>query len=196
MAKASDNVNWTKTGGSVLGPMTLKSICRFFAPMARLAMPVMRAQGHGRIVHASSVLGLVPAPLRGGYVASKFALEGLIASQRMELAGSGVHVSLLEIGPVPSMIAKNALPYVRKYIDVENSVHREQYRKRIAQLEEGGTPDDGGRALGWVYGALRRALTAPRPRTHYMVTPQTRIAAFGKWLLPADLFYRLIAAAA
>jgi NAD(P)-dependent dehydrogenase (short-subunit alcohol dehydrogenase family) len=162
--------------------------------LSRLAMPVMRAQGHGRIVSASSVLGVVPAPLRGGYVASKYALEGLVSSQRMELEGSGVFVSLLQIGPVPSRIAENALPYVRKYIDVENSVHRERYLKRIAQLEAGGTADDGGRRLEMVYGALHRALTAKRPRTHYKVTTETRIAALGKWLLPADFFYRLVAA--
>ena len=161
--------------------------------LARMAMPVMRAQGAGRIVHASSVLGLVPAPLRGAYVASKYALEGLVASQRMELAGSGIHVSLLEIGPVPTRIAVNALPYVRKYIDVENSVHRELYRKRVAQLEAGGTADDGGRALGWVYAALHRALTVRNPKTHYMVTPSTRVAAFAKWLLPSEVFYRLVA---
>ncbi|WP_421856974.1 SDR family NAD(P)-dependent oxidoreductase [Oricola sp.] len=161
--------------------------------LARLAVPVMRAQGGGRIVHASSVLGLVPAPLRGAYVASKFALEGLVASQRMELYGSGVDVSLLEIGPVPSKIALNAIPYVHKYIDVDGSVHAALYRRRLAQLEAGGTADDGGRALEQVYSALNRALTARNPKTHYLVTPNTRIAAFGKWLLPADLFYRLVA---
>jgi NAD(P)-dependent dehydrogenase (short-subunit alcohol dehydrogenase family) len=162
--------------------------------LTQMAVPVMRRQGRGRIVHLSSILGLVPAPVRGAYVASKYALEGLMTVQRMELAGSGVHVSLIEPGPVPSMIAQNALAYARKYIDMENSVHAQAYAKRIAELETGGTPDDGGRAAGWVYKSLRHALNAARPRPHYLVTPQARIAVLGKWLLPASFFYRLAAA--
>lgn len=161
--------------------------------LTRLAVPTMRDQGHGRIVHCSSILGLVPAPLRGAYVASKYALEGLMLTQRMELEGSGIHVSLIEPGPVPSRLASNALAFAHKHIDIENSVHANAYAKRLAELEAGGTPDDGGRAAGWVMDALRHALTSDRPRPHYLVTRQARIGAFGKWLLPAGLFYRLVA---
>jgi len=161
--------------------------------LTAMAVPAMRRQGHGRIVHCSSILGLMPAPLRGAYVASKYALEGLMLTQRMELEGSGIHVSLIEPGPVPSRLASNALAFARKHIDIENSVHADAYAKRIAELEAGGTPDDGGPAAGWVMDALRHALTADRPRPHYLVTRQARIGAFGKWLLPAGFFYRLVA---
>lgn len=161
--------------------------------LTRLAVPVMRGQGHGRIVHCSSILGLVPAPLRGAYVSSKYALEGLATTQRMELAGSGIHVSLIEPGPVPSKLAANALGFARKYIDTENSVHAEAYARRIAELESGGTEEDGGRAAEWVYRALRHALTARQAKPHYLVTPQARLGVFAKWLLPAGLFYRLVA---
>jgi NAD(P)-dependent dehydrogenase (short-subunit alcohol dehydrogenase family) len=162
--------------------------------LTQMAVPAMREQGHGRIVHMSSILGLVPAPLRGAYVASKYALEGLMLASRMELDGSGVHVSLIEPGPVPSKIAENALAYARKYIDIEGSVHAQAYRKRIGQLEAGGTPDDGGKAAGWVYRCLRHALNAANPKPHYVVTPQARLGVAGKWLLPAGFFYRLLAA--
>ncbi|QKV20287.1 SDR family NAD(P)-dependent oxidoreductase [Oricola thermophila] len=162
--------------------------------LTRLAVPVMRGQGGGRIVHVSSILGLVPAPVRGAYVASKHALEGLMLTARMELEGSGVHMSLIEPGPVPSKIAQNALAYAHKYIDIEASVHRAAYEKRLAELEAGGTPDDGGRAAGWVYRRLRHALKAAKPRPHYLVTPQARLGVAGKWLLPAGLFYRIVAA--
>lgn len=158
-----------------------------------MAVPAMRRQGHGRIIHCSSILGLMPAPLRGAYVASKYALEGLMLTQRMELDGSGIHVSLIEPGPVPSKLATNGLVFARKYVDIENSVHAKAYEKRIAELEAGGTPDDGGRAAGWVYRDLKHALTAAKPKPHYVVTPQARIGAFAKWLLPAALFYRLVA---
>ena len=162
--------------------------------LTRLALPVMLAQGQGRVVHMSSILGLVPAPLRGAYVASKYALEGLMTTARMELAGSGVHMSLIEPGPVPSKIAENALVYARKYIDIDDSRHSKAYARRIARLEAGGTPDDGGRAAGWVYKRLMHALNAANPRPHYLVTPQARLGVFGKWLLPAGFFYRLLAA--
>ncbi|RVC09630.1 SDR family NAD(P)-dependent oxidoreductase, partial [Mesorhizobium sp. M7A.F.Ca.CA.002.15.2.1] len=77
--------------------------------LTRRLVPVMRRQGQGRIVHCSSILGLVPVRFRGAYSASKHALEALMLCQRQELAGSGVHVSLIEPGPVKSKIASNGL---------------------------------------------------------------------------------------
>ena len=68
--------------------------------LTRRLVPVMRRQGHGRIVYCSSILGLVPGRFRGAYAASKHALEGLMLCLRAELAGSGMHVSLIEPGPV------------------------------------------------------------------------------------------------
>lgn len=161
--------------------------------LARLVVPVMRRQGSGRIVNNSSVLGFVPVPLRGAYTASKYALEGLTLTLRQELLGSGVHVSLIEPGPVPSKLALNALPFVERYIDIEGSVHAQAYEKRLTELKQGGTADDGDRTLSWCYRALNAALTDARPAAHYHVTPQTRMAALGKRMLPANLLYRLLA---
>lgn len=161
--------------------------------LTRRVVPVMREQGAGRIVNNASVLGFVPMPLRGAYTASKYALEGLTLTLRQELAGTGIHVSLIEPGPVPSRLAANSVPFIERFIDVEGSVHADVYRARLARLREGGTPTDGGRALEWCYKALRAALTDPRPSAHYHVTPQTRLAAAGKRLLPVGLFYRLLA---
>ena len=53
--------------------------------LTRQVIPVMRAQGHGRIVQNSSVLGLVAFPWRGAYVATKYAIEGLTDTLRLEL---------------------------------------------------------------------------------------------------------------
>ncbi len=161
--------------------------------LTRLMVPLMRAQGHGRILHNSSVLGLVPVPLRGVYSASKHALEGLMLTMRQELAGSGVHVSLIETGPIPSKIAQNSLIYVEKYLDIENSVHRSAYAKRIDQLRNGGTKDPSGRALRGFYRVLAAALRARSPRAHYHVTNKTRLAALGRRVLPTSLLYRLLA---
>lgn len=161
--------------------------------LTRLAVPVMRQQGHGRIVNNSSVLGFVPVPLRGAYTASKYALEGLMLTLRQELDGTGIHVSLIEPGPVPSRFAINTLPFIEKYIDVTGSVHAAAYEKRLSELRAGGSADDGGKALSWCYRALKAALTDARPRAHYPVTPQTRGAALAMRVLPRDLLYRLLA---
>ena len=63
-------------------------------------IPAMREQGSGRIVQCSSVLGIMALPYRGAYNASKFALEGLTDTLRLELHGSGIRVSSIQPGPV------------------------------------------------------------------------------------------------
>lgn len=70
------------------------------APMrlARLAIPHMRERGEGRIVNVSSIFGRVTTPLTGWYQGAKHALEGLTDALRMEVAGSGIRVVLVEPG--------------------------------------------------------------------------------------------------
>jgi NAD(P)-dependent dehydrogenase (short-subunit alcohol dehydrogenase family) len=85
--------------------------------LTRGVIPVMRAQGHGRIVNTSSVLGLVGARWRGAYVATKFALEGLTETLRLEMRGTGIHVSLIEPGPIASKLREKAIPHFERWID-------------------------------------------------------------------------------
>ena len=92
--------------------------------LTRAVLPLMRAQGHGRIVQNSSVLGLAALKWRGAYVASKFALEGLSDVMRLELAGTGIHVALIEPGPITSRIRENSIPHFERWIDWENSPPR------------------------------------------------------------------------
>ena len=89
-------------------------------------IPAMRAQGYGRIVNCSSVLGLVTGPFRGAYSASKFALEGLTDAMRLELQGSGIHVSLIEPGPIRSQFLDTALALFKANIDRQASPHRDR----------------------------------------------------------------------
>lgn len=160
--------------------------------LTRLAVAHMRGQGFGRIIQHSSVLGLAPMTMRGAYNAAKYALEGLYTTMWMELEGSDIHLSLIETGPMPSKIAINAVPYVEKYIDVENSVHRAAYKKRIAELKAGGTEDKDGQGAEPVYVQLRRALNDKRPDPHYYVTRITHIAAVLRRILPSGLLYLLL----
>jgi NAD(P)-dependent dehydrogenase (short-subunit alcohol dehydrogenase family) len=161
--------------------------------LTRQLVPVMRRQGHGRIVHCSSILGLVPMKWRGAYVASKFALEGLMLVQRMELEDAGIHVSLIEPGAIATRFTQNAYNQIEKHIDVENSVHRDEYRKLIARLSGGGTKSRFKLGPEAVYAVLKDALENPRPRPHYLVTHPARITNFARRFLTARALYRMLA---
>ena len=160
--------------------------------LTRRVIPAMRRQGYGRIVQCSSILGIVPYRWRGAYNASKFALEGLSLTLRMELAGTGIHVSLIEPGPITSRFTANALTHIEKNIDIENSVHAEEYRRQLRRLRGEAKPAPGKLGPEAVHAVLRHALTAKRPRPHYVVTSPARKGALLKKLLPAALFYRII----
>ncbi len=161
--------------------------------LTKRIVPAMRAQGHGRIVNCSSIMGLGPFKYRGAYAASKHAVEGLMLCLRSELIGSGVHISLIEPGPVKSKIAANALTWFLKNVDYENSVHRDAYQTQLDRLNAGGSVSRLKPGPEVVYAALRHALLSSRPRPHYVVTWPARIAATMKRFLPAAMFYRILA---
>lgn len=161
--------------------------------LTRRVIPAMRAQGHGRIVHCSSILGLVPMKWRGAYVASKFALEGLMLAERMELEGSGIHVSLVEPGPIDSRFSYNAAEWAEKNIDIAHSVHRADYERQLAKLKSGGTKSKSKLGPDAVYAVLRDALENPRPRPHYLVTRPAKLGALARRLMPSRMFYRMLA---
>lgn len=160
--------------------------------LIRALLPAMRRQGHGRIVQCSSVLGLVVAPWRGAYCASKFAIEALSDTMRLELAGTGIFVSLIEPGPIRTEFVATALKRFRASVDIDASPHREIYRQRIAAMEAGGTnryklePEA-------VAAKLVHALESRRPRARYFVTKPTYYAAILRRVLPARLLDRVLA---
>lgn len=160
--------------------------------VTRRVIPLMRRQGHGRIVQCSSILGLIPYRYRGAYTASKFALEGLSVTLRMELEGSGIHVSLIEPGPIESRFTANALAQIRENIDLVNSAHAREYKRQLARLDGSGPINRHKLGPEAVHEVLRHALTATRPRPHYLVTTPAKQGAMLKRLLPAGLFYRLM----
>ena len=161
--------------------------------LTRRIVPVMRKQGHGRIVFCSSIFGHLPQKLRGAYIASKHALEGLMVSMRMELWQSGIDVSLIVPGPIESKVAVNAAAYADKYIDVQNSPHRASYEKRLALLRAGGVKDKTKLGPDAVYAELKRALESPRPRAHYYVTRPAKLGMLLRRVLPSQMLYNLLA---
>ncbi|WP_081698454.1 SDR family oxidoreductase [Limimaricola cinnabarinus] len=147
------------------------------------AIPVMRAQGHGRIVNCSSVLGLVGVKWRGAYVATKFALEGLSDVLRLEMAGSGIHVSLIEPGPVTSRIRANSIPHFERWVDWRNSARRDEYEGLLHRLYEERGPDRFELPPEAVAEKLVHALEAKRPRPRYYVTTPTYLSGTLRRLL-------------
>jgi NAD(P)-dependent dehydrogenase (short-subunit alcohol dehydrogenase family) len=160
--------------------------------LTRRVIPVMRRQGEGRIVQNSSVLGLAALPFRGAYVCSKFALEGLSDTLRLELAGSGIHVSLIEPGPISSRFRENALAVFRRTIDVEHSPHRAAYAAQLQRLQKPGPAAPFTLPASAVVKPLLHALESARPRPRYYVTVPTYLFGYLRRVLSTRLMDRLL----
>lgn len=153
--------------------------------LTRRVIPVMRARDTGRIVQCSSVLGLVSMKWRGAYVATKFALEGLSDALRLEMADTGIRVSVIDPGPIDTPFRENAIRQFEKWIDWKESARAEQYRASLLdQLYKGGSSGPQWPASA-VTAKLVHALESPRPKPRYYVTAPTYAMAALRRLLPA-----------
>jgi NAD(P)-dependent dehydrogenase (short-subunit alcohol dehydrogenase family) len=160
--------------------------------LTNLALPIMLRQGYGRIIQNSSVLGIAAMPLRGAYNASKYAIEGISDTLRLELEGTGVYVSLIEPGPIESQFRKNALIALREHINIEKSRHHATYRGAIARLEKTKTTTPFTLGPEAVYQRVIHALEAKRPQARYYVTFPTYLVGFMKRILPARWLDKLL----
>jgi NAD(P)-dependent dehydrogenase (short-subunit alcohol dehydrogenase family) len=161
--------------------------------LTRRLIPVMRAQGHGRIINCSSVLGIVGARWRGAYVSTKFALEGLSDVLRIEMAGTGIHVILIEPGPITSMIREKAVPHFERWIDWRNSARAPEYDALRGRLYgPKNKPDRFELPASAVTAKLIHALESPRPRARYYVTLPTHLAGIARRLLPTRWLDKLV----
>ncbi len=162
--------------------------------LTRRVIPLMRAQGHGRIVNCSSVLGLVGMTWRGAYVSTKFALEGLTDVLRIEMKGTGIEVILIEPGPIATKIRENAVPHFERWVDWEHSARRAQYVALRGRLYDKKTRKDtfelGPEA---VTAKLIHALEHPRPRARYYVTTPTYLMGAARRILSTRALDWLIA---
>lgn len=151
--------------------------------LTNLVIPVMRRQGYGRIIQNSSVLGFVALPFRGAYNASKYAIEGLSDTLRLELRGSNIHVSLIEPGPIKSQFRANAVKALSKYIDTDNSFHRETYQGVLNRLNKPGPAVPFTLPPEAVLERLIHALEARKPHARYYVTFPTHLFGILKRIL-------------
>ncbi|UWR52560.1 SDR family NAD(P)-dependent oxidoreductase [Phaeobacter inhibens] len=162
--------------------------------LTRNVIPVMRAQGHGRIVQNSSILGFVSFPWRGAYVATKHAIEGLTDTMRVELRDSGIRVILIEPGPVTSKIREKAIPHFEKYVDWENSALRDRYETSLLKrLYESTGPDRFELPASAVTAKLVHACESRRPHPRYYVTVPTHVGGVLKRILTTRAIDRILA---
>ncbi len=155
-------------------------------------IPVMRAQGYGRVIQNSSILGFAAMPMRGAYNASKYAIEGFSDTLRLELAGTDIHVSLIEPGPVESRFRANAYRAFQQHIVVEDSVHHERYQKMIERFETSGNVMPFTLPPEAVLKRVVHALESKKPRIRYPVTVPTYLFAGLKRVLSDRMLDRIL----
>ena len=161
--------------------------------LTQRVIPIMRRQGHGRIVNCSSVLGYVSPPLRGAYNATKFALEAWSDALRLEMDGTGIKVVLICPGPIKTNFRQNAIPHFEKWVDWETSARADEYRETLLnQLRQGSTGNPHQLPPRAVTDTLKLALGAPAPKARYMVTKPAIWAWYARRLLPTPLLDRVL----
>ena len=154
-------------------------------------IPVMRKQGHGRIIQNSSVLGFAAMPYRGAYNASKFAIEGITDTLRQELTGTNIQISLIEPGPITSQFRANAFKAFNKFIDAENSAHKEQYKSMINRLNKKGPAAPFTLGPEAVLEKVIHALEAKQAKIRYYVTFPTYLFGYLKRILSSKMMDRI-----
>jgi NAD(P)-dependent dehydrogenase (short-subunit alcohol dehydrogenase family) len=152
--------------------------------LTNLLIPSMRKQGHGRIIYNSSILGLVAMRYRGAYNASKFALEGLADTLRLELYGTNIQISLIEPGPILSDFRINSYTLFHKNINHLQSHHKDAYDAMESRLQKEGAAVAFTLPAQAVVNKVTHALESKNPKIRYYVTFPTYLFAVLKRILP------------
>ncbi len=155
----------------------------------RQVIPVMRKQGYGRIIQHSSVLGLISLFGRGAYNASKYAIEGLTDTLRLELAGTDIHAVLLNTGPITSHFRQTAMRKLRENVDIEHSFFKERYRKTLEAKKSNVPFNEGPEAVAKI---VHEILLSPKPKPRYYITKATTLLGFSKRVLSTTLLDKIL----
>ena len=159
--------------------------------LTNLVLPKMRDLNNGRVVYVSSVLGFVAMPFRGPYIASKFAIEGLVSTLRLELKNTNIKLSVIQPGPIESKFRQNAYKAFKENVETSNSHFLNQYQSMIKRLKSGKNvkftlPP------GAVLKCTIHALESNSPKNYYRVTFPTKLFAFLGNILPSKLMDNIL----
>jgi len=152
-------------------------------------LPVMRAQGYGKIIQHSSVLGLISLFGRGAYNASKYAIEGLTDTLRLELADTNIHAVLLNTGPITSDFRKTAMKKLENNVDIENSVHRLKYEQSLKGEHKKVPFNEEATSVAAV---IHKIILRDKPKPRYYITKATYLLGYFKRVLSTSLLDKLL----
>ena len=161
--------------------------------MTRRIIPLMRKQGYGRIIQHSSILGLISLRFRGAYNASKYAIEGLCDTLRLELDDTDIHVVTLNTGPIRSRFRDNATEKFLHYVDIDNSCFAKEYHEEVlARKEKKSENDPFTKEPIKVIEKVVLALEKPQPKPRYYITTATHLLGSLKRLLPTSWLDKIL----
>ena len=143
----------------------------------RQILPIMRKQGYGKIIQHSSVLGIISLAGRGAYNASKYAIEGLTDTLRLELADTNIYPILLNTGPITSNFRKNAMKKLQENIDIENSQYKEKYKENLKSKKSKVPFNEEADAVAKI---IYKILLTDTPKPRYYITKATYILGYFK----------------
>jgi short-subunit dehydrogenase len=155
----------------------------------RQIIPIMRKQGYGKIIQHSSVLGLISLPFRGAYNASKYAIEGLSDTLRLELHGTKIYAVLLNTGPITSNFRKTAMRKLKENVDIENSVFRDIYKKTLSLKKSSVLFNQEPIAVAKV---VHNIILSDKPKPRYYITKATYILGYSKRILSTSLLDKIL----
>ena len=155
----------------------------------RQIIPVMREQGHGKIIQHSSVLGLISLFGRGAYNASKYAIEGLTDTLRLELEGTEIYPVLLNTGPITSHFRENAMEKLKANVDTEHSIFKAKYEKSL-NADKSKVPFN--EEAVSVARIVHKIILAKKPKPRYYITKATYLLGYAKRVLSSSLLDKIL----
>ena len=157
--------------------------------LTRQALKIMRQQGYGKIIQHGSILGIAPLKYRGAYNASKYAVEGIADSMRLELKGSNIHMVTLNTGPIESKIRENSMKYTVQNIQMKGSAHIEHYNRMKNNGQKPIPFHEGAESVAKV---VEKILNTDNPEPRYFITKFSWMIIIAKRILPTTLLDKFL----
>ena len=155
----------------------------------RQILPVMRKQGRGKIIQHSSVLGITSLFGRGAYNASKYAIEGLTDTLRLELEGTDIYPILLNTGPITSKFRDNAIKMLKKNVDIEHSFFSDRYKASIAGTSKKVPFNEEAEVVAEI---VHKIILLQKPQPRYYITKATYLLGYAKRILSTAFLDKLL----
>lgn len=156
--------------------------------LTRAVLPIMREQGNGKVINISSVSGRVGFPGYGAYSASKFALEGLSESLRLEMPPYGVEVILIEPRVYQTAIWDKSIDYIENR-KRGNSPYQKPFSAILACSKNITKQATGPQKLAR---KIANIAESNRTKFRYPLGKGAIVAIWGKAYLPWKWFERII----